>query len=278
VLGDQQQILASREPIIGWKVLDMHRWKLVSPQQRTVWESGQLAWDGECGCGFVERDDDHDSACLAPRVRPDQCLCGINAFKSLDELIEGAPELRLHGQELVVQVELSGQVRLYEKGYRAKRARVIQAWKLGAGRGHDKFAAKTCERAGVELAGRLAEHMEITTSSSWWTPSKTPSSSQHPWWVVAKALAANLFLITLAALAGYAILQSGWAGGSMFVVLLFAWLFWGVEAGNPCPYVKGASARCVKAADLVFGLSMLTPFLVSAMTIAPWLLWGRPQQ
>jgi hypothetical protein len=80
----------------------------------------------------------------------DLCLCGINAFHSLGDLVDGGFATHIDTQ-VIGEVRLWGEVRRFERGWRAEHARIVRVWSV-----HERTAAKAADIArlgGFEYMG-----------------------------------------------------------------------------------------------------------------------------
>jgi hypothetical protein len=180
------------EPIIGWRGLTFGEQaeerpaqpriydsvsKFKSPSLGDLWPAGRLSWDMDCRChapgqaqqlviteyfGGVpcyhtnleyQRIDQ-----LTAELAPELCRCGINAF---------ARRGRLLGTEygscpMIAQVALWGQVRKFERGYRAEHSQILRVW--SAREASRDRVVELCEREGIEYAGHLR----------WWRAAHLP--------------------------------------------------------------------------------------------------------
>jgi hypothetical protein len=160
MLGDLQ-IPDAIEPAVGWRGWYAVGGTLMSPTRYTPWNKGHLSWDGICRCREGELMTMHDELAMetseAARLAREavenmllDCNCGINAFRDREQLAEsGYP----HWCHVVGEVELHGQVRVYEKGYRAEHARASRIWATKLR--HVPRARRAAKEAGIEYAGRL---------------------------------------------------------------------------------------------------------------------------
>lgn len=151
MLGDTTDAQLLAEPIIGWRAwqLDCHG-TFRSPDMGTAWPGGQLTWDKVCACTkdghaagrladakFFRQQAEH---CSIPGSKANLikyaegfeklwtnpvCLCGINAYASRELL-----EMSKYPTEAIAigMVELTGQVRQYEKGWRGETGRITSVW------------------------------------------------------------------------------------------------------------------------------------------------------
>lgn len=157
MLGHAADIFVGTEPIIAWRAWSVGGGQLLSPHQGDVWAGGKLEWAGQCQCSQALKGQD--------------CHCGVNAYASEHELIEGAGNLLRIGTMVVGQVALEGEVRVFERGFRAERARVLRVWSLSADSRVIDDVSRLCTRDGVEFAGvhgtlRRARHT-IDTYGMW---------------------------------------------------------------------------------------------------------------
>jgi hypothetical protein len=149
----------------------VHHSQLVpkSPVLGHLWVDGTLHWDGECGCHLVVpaalaqsigAEPGSEAAQLAweavvrlQREQLDQnlrtCRCGINAFTRRRHLLG----TEYGAQDIVAEIEISGVVRTFERGYRAERGRIVRMYST---REHTRAMVQAmCKRMGIEYAGHL---------------------------------------------------------------------------------------------------------------------------
>jgi hypothetical protein len=166
VLGKLDNVMVSREPLIGWRGWDIIDGRFTSPDQGTVWgEDGTLQWNGSCGCFVADaRIVKAMMTALAESGKPaseqdalnalrseEPCHCGINSFATRERL-EAAHYAS--DCDAVGEVELTGEVRTFEDGYRAERAQIVRVWATRWRHAHEvRWAAKD---AGIEYAGVLS--------------------------------------------------------------------------------------------------------------------------
>jgi hypothetical protein len=132
-LGDQP-LSVSREPLHGWRSWSVGGDHLVSPHYALEWPHSGAR--GECP---------HEEIPVHER----ECPCGINAFKHPWQIL-----LASHYHErgsLIGEVELTGQVRIFARGYRSELARPTRLWALD--RTGMKIGDAIAERYGASFEG-----------------------------------------------------------------------------------------------------------------------------
>jgi hypothetical protein len=179
------------EPAIGWRGWAVDDAGFRSPDRGTFWRAdGTLIWDGKCRCAlevartFIEaragQRGEHWRASESIEILRTldemvlrECQCGINAFDSAERLVTssylaervGAADTWTDevsampdGCKLAISavgaVQLSGQARAFERGWRAERARIERVWSVGNVE-DAKGVRREAARAGVTYMGHL---------------------------------------------------------------------------------------------------------------------------
>lgn len=157
--------------------------QLTSPQQGDTWDAGTLRWDGACKCDYSQRERRRaqllamqatiaqiESGEIEPpalnierytqalyttceclyELIVDECHCGINAFATAEQMDEagyrGDDKVRIVGQ-----VELSGLVRGFERGWRGETGRAVRLW--AAKEQWAQYTQIAAEHAGAQFMG-----------------------------------------------------------------------------------------------------------------------------
>jgi hypothetical protein len=182
-----EQVAVSRQAVIGWRAWSAQGLELASPMMETPWQLGQLSWNGSCQCvlgdmvkryersrreveaqmielmqrpcsygdpelmhQLVERHIEYLRELALEAVSCSECLCGINAFASR-ELLAASSYVMAPGALAAGTVELTGEVRAYELGWRAERARASELWTLWPE--DEAHVRSICARVGADYMG-----------------------------------------------------------------------------------------------------------------------------
>jgi hypothetical protein len=123
-LGKSAGMAMQEHAVIGWRGWSIKREGqavlLASPDRHALWPAGaSLAAER---CHYC--DPMHESHRPVWPHDPDACLCGINAFASREQLGRSAWAFK----RVIGEVELTGQVRGFDAGWRASHARPRRLW------------------------------------------------------------------------------------------------------------------------------------------------------
>jgi hypothetical protein len=148
MLGDPDTPLSvGREAIVGWRSWDVIDGSLVSPSKGAIWEGGALEWDGVCRCAASQVPSRARRLLARLGLAPAHCVCGINAYLDREQLTAAA----YMSLPAVGVVELTGEVRTFERGYRGQKARACKMWATDL-YFQDRVEA-AARQAGVEYGG-----------------------------------------------------------------------------------------------------------------------------
>lgn len=173
----------------GWSVRksESGRYYLHSPQQGDCWRDGQLVWDGSCRCIIEAMHQAYQTRLQACRYTQDTvkhflrhqsaaeqrvalqhlatleemetiyeqllsmgCHCGINAFVD-PQTLTSTSYTGDHEVQALGQVQLSGEVRGYERGWRAQAGRAAALWATSAE--HEQAVRAAAVQVGAAYEG-----------------------------------------------------------------------------------------------------------------------------
>ncbi len=161
MLGDLDDSSLTIDPIIAWKALNCGwgkaRLEVFSPEMYTDWSDGTLSWDGECRCVAnpaireARRKYGHDVS-----GEDHKCHCGVNAWadQKVMDLSGYCSLTSRRSADLVARLELTGEVRRYERGWRSQRARIQTLWYRYDRRENElAWLRQWCHRRGAAFGG-----------------------------------------------------------------------------------------------------------------------------
>lgn len=279
MLGDDYTVCDLIDPIIGWRGWNVDQDHFVSPDQGTPWTSrGELVWDKRCRCrtfpffktiqkvvsgvtsgviwsvssslpiNAVKVGPSQPAPAAPASASSDPCHCGINAFAARDQLaLSRYLVRRRHRTHAVGTVALAGEVRVFERGYRADRARVDKVWATS-------WRYRRQVRSVAQVAG--AQYMGVA-HRRWWQLSAL--RGRVPGWIKA-ARRLHPYFAWASPLRLYA----------SFCVVMAA-----IVVGMPfaIAYFTGSDAllSAMKSHPVLVAISMLLLMLVHALASTMWM-------
>jgi hypothetical protein len=131
-------VTVDQAPARAWRAWNVQDGQLVSPQTLTRWPAGEA----------LHAQHDHE---FATKCDGDSCHCGINAVHDPRRLVA---EGYLHGQMVLGEVAVWGEVRTHERGLRGEVGYPVRLWATGRSRAHQAAVRLLAEQYGCEYAGQ----------------------------------------------------------------------------------------------------------------------------